>query len=287
MRRDDPLLLATPDEEAAAEPCFFCGEPARAEVLEVWGREFMLDTCCEGQHESITEFLNEDPRGAGRWLGQTGLNDLLAGARGYSQGLRRVVEHDGQLLLDWNLEVVPVEWAVAREFVRVHHRHCKRPRGWRFGAGLMNGGDLIAVIVVGRPVARMLDHTRIVEVSRLCVRQDLPSELAWNACSRLYGWAAREAKSRRFERIITYTLAKEPGTTLRAAGWTPDSFTPGRGWDSPARAREDNTPTDDKLRWTRTLVDKPVSLLRPNLPSKRHLERLAGTAAGDALSLLV
>jgi hypothetical protein len=26
----------------------FCGEPERAEIFEVWGHEFMLQTCCQG-----------------------------------------------------------------------------------------------------------------------------------------------------------------------------------------------------------------------------------------------
>jgi hypothetical protein len=254
-----------------AQECLFCGEPEVAEVFEVFGpREFMLETCCIGMHEAVTEFLNEDPKAAGRWLGRLGLNELMRGAPGYSGGVRRVIESCGQLILDWNLEVAPVDWATVKAFVHDHHRHCKRPAGWRFGAGVMNGSDLLGVVVVGRPVARMLDQKRIVEVNRLCIREDLPQGLEWNACSLLYGWAAREAKRRGFERIITYTLASEPGTTLTAAGWTAESFTPGRRWDSPSRPRGDNTPTEDKVRWCRTLVKNPVSALRSrSRPSTR------------------
>lgn len=276
-------VIAAADERA--QPCPFCGGPERAELLEVWGpREFMMDTCCQGMHEAVVDFLGEDPRAAAAWLGgELGLNDILRGTRGCRNGLRRVLDADGQLVLDWNLEVVPVDWKTARAFVRDHHRHCKRPRGWRFGAGLMNGSDLLAVVIVGRPVARMLDQARIVEVTRLCVRQDLAHGLEWNACSLLYGWAAKEAKRRGFERIITYTLASEPAVTLHAAGWTPDSVTKGRRWDSPSRPRGDNTPTEDKVRWTRSLVKNPTSVLRPSrhrlktsqgakvpMPSPRH-----------------
>lgn len=243
--------------------CLYCNEVERAELLEVWGpREFMLDTCCFGMSEAVSEFLASDPSAAGRWLGKLGINELLRAVPGCAGGLRRVIEADGQLLLDWNLEVVPIQWAKARDFVQTHHRHCKPPRGWRFGAGLMNGSDLVGVVVVGRPVARMLDHHRIVEVNRLCVRQDLPRGLEWNACSMLYGWAAREAKRRSFERIITYTLDSEAGTSLAAAGWAPDSRTRGRRWDAPSRPRGDNSPTEDKIRWSRTLVKSPQSVLR-------------------------
>lgn len=258
----EPEVLQARTGQPEAPQCLFCGEPELVEVLEVFGaREFMLETCCSGMHEAVTEFLNEDPKAAGRWLGRIGLNELTRSARGFGGGVRRVIESNGQLIIDWNLVVVPVTWTTARGFVHEHHRHCKRPAGWRFGAGVMNGSDLLGVVVVGRPVARMLDQQRIVEVNRLCVRQDLPQGLEWNACSLLYGWAAREAKRRGFERIITYTLASEPGTTLTAAGWTADSFTVGRRWNAPSRPRGDNTPLENKVRWCRTLVKNPASVL--------------------------
>ncbi len=260
-----------------APECLFCGEAEVAEVFEVFGpREFMLDTCCHGMHEAVTDFLNDDPKAAGQWLGRTGLNELMRGVPGCGGGVRRVIESGGQLILDWNLTVAPVDWATAKEFVHDHHRHCKRPAGWRFGAGVMNGSDLLGVVVVGRPVARMLDQKRIVEVNRLCIRQDLPQGLEWNACSLLYGWAAREAKRRGFERIITYTLASEPGTTLTAAGWTAESYTPGRRWSSPSRPRGDNTPTEDKVRWCRTLVKSPTSRLTSRAVPQALLARLGG-----------
>jgi hypothetical protein len=252
----------------SAPSCLYCGEPEVAQVFEFFdSREFLLETCCIGMHEAVADYLHDDPKSAGQWLGRAGLNELMRGTPGYGGGVRRVLASGGQLILDWNLQVVPVGWATARAFVHAHHRHCKRPAGWRFGAGVMNGSDLLGVVVVGRPVARMLDQKRIVEVNRLCVRQDLPDGLEWNACSLLYGWAAREAKRRGFERIITYTLASEPGTTLSAAGWTAESFTPGRSWDSPSRRRGDNTPTEDKVRWCRNLVKNPVSVLRSRRPA--------------------
>ncbi|MFK4705649.1 hypothetical protein ABIC83_002488 [Roseateles asaccharophilus] len=262
--------------------CLYCGEDEEVEVMEIWGREFMLSTCCEGMHQAATEFLNEDPKSAARWLGNLGLSQLirsdassstpdahislneamqpLAGHRG---GLRRVIEADGQLLLDWNLEVEPVPWKKVKTFVKDHHRHCDPPAGWRFGAGVLNGADLLGVVVVGRPVARALDHKRIVEVNRVCIREDLPAGLEWNACSKFYGWAAREAKRRGFEWIITYTLESEAGTSLKAAGWQEAgrTGTKGRSWSSPSRPRANKIVSEDKVRWYRQLVRNPVSSL--------------------------
>lgn len=238
------------------QTCLHCGHPEHVEVFEVWADgSFMLDTCCEGMHEAVSEFLAEDPAAAARWMGgevgiglddARGLEPLLGGR------LRRVVSDCGHLYLDWNLEVVPLPQREVFRFIEQHHRHCGRPAGWRFGAGVRNGSTIVGVVSVGRPVARQLDHTRVVEVNRLCIRTDVPAGQVWNACSLLYGWAAREAKARGFERAITYTMAHETGTTLRAAGWTPDRAVRAETWDRNARRRAGG-PAIAKTRWVREL----------------------------------
>lgn len=241
--------------------CMFCGEHERVSVFEVWDDgAFQLDTCCEGMRDSASEFMAEDPRAAAQWLAQLPHDDDDEGAPTFAELVgkpRRVLDATGQLLLDWNPEIVPVPWREAREFVRAHHRHCKPPAGWRFGAGIRNGRKLIGVVIVGRPVARAIDASSVVEVNRLCIRTDIADGLAWNACSMLYGWAAREAKARGFQRVITYTLDSEAGTTLKAAGWTPEAVTRGGSWDRPSRARTDAAPTVKKTRWARELRTSP------------------------------
>lgn len=207
--------------------------------------EFLLDTCCVGLYEQATELLNEDPKAAAALLQGRGLQYVTP------TPARRVVAHDGQLILDWNLNVVPVRQAVAKEFVRAHHRHCpKPPAGWRYGAAVTNGPTLLGVVMVGRPVARLLDPKTTVEVNRLCIRGDVAPHLKWNACSLLYGWASKEAKRRGFRKILTYTLESEDGTSLRAAGWIPEAKTRGGSWNRQSRARSDHAPTDRKTRWT-------------------------------------
>lgn len=230
--------------------CLHCGEEERCEIFEVWADgNFMLDTCCEGMRDAVSEYLAEDPKAAAQFLaGELGLNELCGGR------LRRVIDDSGHLMLDWNLEVVPVPWREARAFVAQHHRHCPPPAGWRYGAGVLNGSQLIGVIIVGRPVARAIDHRQVVEVNRLCVRTDIPQDLTWNACSLLYGWAAREAKKRGFKRVITYTMEHEPGTTLRAAGWKVDGTVRPKVWSTPARPRAQRSPTVAKTRWCRELA---------------------------------
>jgi hypothetical protein len=243
--------------------CLFCGEPERASVFEIYADgEFMLDTCCEGYRDAVSEFLAEDPKAAARWLAAqpdpdleddgapTGIETLMG------DRLRRVADHDGQLILDWNLKVVPIKWRDAKAFVNDYHDHCPAPRGWRFGAGIRNGAQLIGVATVGRAVARAYKPDQVVEVNRVCVRRDVPSPLVWNACSQLYGWAAREAKKRGFRKIITYTLESEPGTSLRAAGYVPEAKVRARrrGWDTDSRPRDsERTPNVNKTRWAREL----------------------------------
>lgn len=253
----DSELLDDFDGHRSGEACLHCGGPEFARLVEVWGpREFLIETCCEFMHEQVNEFLCEDPKRAGEWLGTVlRANDLVGGS------VRRVIDDCGHLVIDWNLEVVPISQRAAKEFVRKHHRHCPPPAGWKFGAAVRNGpGEegIVAVAMVGRPVARQLDQKRIVEVNRLCCRTDIPSDLTWNACSLLYGWCARKAKSIGAEHIITYTMASETGTTLKAAGWTLDGHTVGRCWDTPSRRRRKSEHVEDKVRWARTLVRKPV-----------------------------
>jgi hypothetical protein len=48
---------------------------------------------------------------------------------------------------------------------------------------------------------------------------------------------------------VTYTLATEPGASLRAAGLRIVGEVRGRSWSCPSRPRVDTAPAQDKLRW--------------------------------------
>lgn len=245
---------------AAGEPCFWCGEPRAVALFEVWehGHEFVLDTCCGAALEEVCAGIAEDPA----WG-----RDLLRrlGAEAYTgHRLRRVADDGaGALLLDYRLQIRPVTFAVARAFVARHHSHCNPPVAWRFGFGIANGGLLLGVAMACNPVARALNGRGVVEVNRLCIRRDIPRVLAWNACSTLYGRCAREAERLGFARIITYTREDEDGTSLRAAGWTPEARVRGQGWHGARRRRSDRNAHVDKVRWGKALRPKPV---RPSAP---------------------
>jgi hypothetical protein len=65
----------------------------------------------------------------------------------------------------------------------------------------------------------------------------------------LYAAAWRAARAMGYRRLITYTLATEPGTSLRAVGFREVGAVKGRSWHTPSRPRVDKTPLQDKLRW--------------------------------------
>lgn len=141
------------------------------------------------------------------------------------------------------LETAPIAFADAAAFVREHHRHHTPPVGHKFSIAAVDGENVVGVVIVGRPVSRRRDDGRTLEVTRLCT---IGSR---NACSFLYGAAARAAFALGYSRIGTYTLKSEPGTSLKAAGWKLIAETPGKSWSVPTRPRTDKHPIEPKLLW--------------------------------------
>ena len=134
-----------------------------------------------------------------------------------------------------------IELKEANDFVARLHRHHKPVTGHRFSLACVDGGgQLRGVAIVGRPVSRRIDQRQTVEVLRLC------TDGTPNACSYLYGACRRAAKALGYRRIITYILASEPGTSLRAAGWRFCRLNAGGSWNSPSRPRADAAPTGPK-----------------------------------------
>jgi hypothetical protein len=134
-----------------------------------------------------------------------------------------------------------LDLAEANSFVAAHHRHHKRVVGHVFSIGAALEGKIVGIAIVGRPVARSRDDGVTAEVTRLC------TDGTGNACSFLYGAAARAAFALGFKRIGTYILASEPGTSLTAAGWRQIGEVRGRSWSCASRPRVDKHPTQAKL----------------------------------------
>ena len=144
--------------------------------------------------------------------------------------------------------LTPISLREANAFVDRHHRHHKGVTGHKFSIGCTQDGELVGVAIMGRPVSRYLDDGLTLEVNRLCTTG------AENACSMLYGAAARAAKAMGYRKIITYILESEPGTSLRAAGWQCAGPAGGLEWTGTRKPKDDTQyPHELKQRWGRDL----------------------------------
>lgn len=145
----------------------------------------------------------------------------------------------------------PLSVAAARRAVGMWHRHNRPPQGGLFAVGCEDGGELVGVAIVGRPVARLLDDGWTAEITRVATMGTR------NACSMLYGACLRAARALGYRRVYTYTLASEPGVSLQAAGFVRDADIPAREtWNTPSRPRHTTDlfgqslrPVEAKVRW--------------------------------------
>jgi len=144
------------------------------------------------------------------------------------------------------LQLQPITYPEACEFIKRHHRHHLPPQGWKFGIAVNDGKKVVGVITVGRPVARHLDDGWTLEVTRSC------TDGTRNANSKLYSAAWRAARALGYKKLLTYTLITEPGTSLRAAGWKLIKKAGGGTWNRKNRPRVDMHPVGQKLLWEAT-----------------------------------
>lgn len=155
------------------------------------------------------------------------------------------------------LHTVPITLAEAKAYVGVFHRnHPEGVTGHRWSLGIADEADhLRGVAVCGRPKAIGFNGRPMLEVNRVA------TDGTPNACSALYGAAARSAVAMGYERhnVITYTLLSESGTSLIAAGWVRDGVTKGGSWDTPSRRRTDKASTEPKVRWRAAPLPRPSS----------------------------
>lgn len=147
------------------------------------------------------------------------------------------------------MKAIRVELQEANAFVSHLHRHHKPVVGHRFSIGAEHGGKLVGCVIVGRPVARQTNQKNIAEVTRLV------TDGTQNACSFLYGQAARAAKELGFESIQTFILPTESGTSLKASGWQNLGETKQGCWHTRTNRRSDQ-PECRKVKW--------IKLLKPN-----------------------
>ena len=145
------------------------------------------------------------------------------------------------------LTLTPINLKTANAFVQQYHRHHKPTRGHKFSIGVSENGALVGVAICGRPVARRLDDGYTLEVNRLCTN-GTP-----NACSILYAAAYRAARAMGYNKVVTYILDTESGTSLRASGWRCAGLAGGREWTGSRRPPEPLYPAQMKYRYEKAL----------------------------------
>lgn len=128
---------------------------------------------------------------------------------------------------------VPIELKDAQNYINKFHRHHQAAHRDKFRIAAMEDGEIIGVVQVGRPVSRVLDDGKTLEVLRLCTNGKK------DVCSFIYSRAARIAKEMGYTKIITYILESETGTSLKASGWKLEADgVGGSDWNVPSRPRE-------------------------------------------------
>jgi hypothetical protein len=155
------------------------------------------------------------------------------------------------------IRFIPLTLRQANDFVDQYHRHSARTAndGGKFAIGLEHDGELVGVAIVGRPVARLLQNPETAEILRLCVSPAAPK----GACGRLYGRCKRIWQLMGGDRVVTYTLAAEPGDSLRGAGFVIEAEVAARALDTPSRRRPSRAiERADKLRWGCNLAEVPA-----------------------------
>ena len=145
------------------------------------------------------------------------------------------------------MEVRPVTFREASDFVSKYHRHHRATVGCKFCIGVYVDEKLVGVAVCGRPVSRMLDDGLTCEINRVC------TDGTFNACSKLYGACCRIAKAMGYRKIITYILESENGASLKASNFVCEGKAGGLKWTG-ARDTGKDYPHEMKTRWVRTLT---------------------------------
>jgi hypothetical protein len=254
------------DAAAAGEiTCPECGEIVEADLLVGLNAvDFMF--CCE---LAQSRFLDcgesiEEIYGAG-------LAEILESSTGLQA--REVCYEELEpvdTIARFKLEVCQLQFKGSRKLVqdaiRAHHRHNKPPVGDKARFAVYNGPTIVGVAMVGRPVARLYaqNNPGALEITRVCTWGD--SRLRRNACSMLYSAAAKWARKAGHDKLISYTLETELGTTLTAAGWVVEAERCGGGsWNRAGRARVDSAPTCPKVRWALDLSKKRRPAAKPQL----------------------
>ena len=117
----------------------------------------------------------------------------------------------------------------------------------------------------------------MLEVTRVCIDPDLRPELVSNACSMAYSWSAKQIKKRykgQYDRVITYTMITESGTSLMSLGdWEIEYTQPyASSWNRKNRPRsEKKTDGVRKHRWIKHLYGKAEKIFNSATEQRAYI----------------
>lgn len=152
--------------------------------------------------------------------------------------------------------IVPINLKAANDFVTLHHRHNKKVTGCKFCIAAMFNDKIIGVAICGRPVSRHLDDGFTLEVNRVC------TDGTKNATSFLYSKCKKVAMLLGYKKVITYTLQKESGSSLKAIGAIIDKNTEHvKQWNSTDKVKRNNQSVTVKPKFRWQLINNPINNL--------------------------
>jgi len=140
---------------------------------------------------------------------------------------------NGITTMSKTIDCIPITIKKANEFIKLHHRHhrptirnCGR---WAIAAIKLSDNKIVGVAIAGNPVSATFMDGFTIEVTRLCVNENAPK----GTCSFLLSRCCKIWQLMGGNKMITYTLEKETGASLRGAGWQPvDIVEPHRRWQN-------------------------------------------------------
>jgi hypothetical protein len=146
------------------------------------------------------------------------------------------------------IRVVPLKLKEANAAVAEWHRHHKPVRRHTFSLGAM----VVGAAIIFRPAALHCNSKEVAEVSRF-VTDGTP-----HVASKLYAHAARACQAMGYRSIQIYIMDHEPGTSLRAAGWTFADRVDAKdiNWGKRSKRGTGRVTTASKQRWVRQLAGK-------------------------------
>ena len=236
--------------QSGSVACWHCSGQAQCSILEYYPdtRSFTIDCCCDSMQGELLEFFKYagDTDDARQWL----QNEI---------GIKPRQVFDGGFI-DYKLAVKerPVRQKEIKEFINDHHRHLSAPPGDKTRWGIFNGDEMIGVCMMGRP-CRPLDDGKTMCVTRLAINCSLSKKLTHDACSQLLGACKRWCKKNGIEKLYTYTLPTESGSSPKAAGFEFIGYTRAskKGHSSKGRTRRLNGLEGiKKKRWVVSITNK-------------------------------